>query len=72
MKNLEEFLKELTELSKKHNILIEGCGCCGSPFLLEADEGALIEYSYEGKVHNERELCWEKEEAEKRNSNEGH
>lgn len=31
--NLNEFLKELTELSRKYNIGIGGCGCCGSPFL---------------------------------------
>lgn len=29
----EEFLKELSKLSKKYNIYIDGCGCCGSPFL---------------------------------------
>ena len=28
-----EFLKELTELTKKYNVYIGGCGCCGSPFL---------------------------------------
>lgn len=27
------FLEALTELSKKHKIIIEGCGCCGSPTL---------------------------------------
>jgi hypothetical protein len=30
---IDAFCKELTELSKKHKILIGGCGCCGSPFL---------------------------------------
>lgn len=28
------FLKELGELSTKYGIEIEGCGCCGSPFLM--------------------------------------
>ena len=28
---LEEFLKELSELTKKHGFYISGCGCCGSP-----------------------------------------
>lgn len=27
------FLAELTELSKKHGIIVTGCGCCGSPSL---------------------------------------
>lgn len=31
MDRLEEFLKELAELSKKHGLFIGGCGCCGSP-----------------------------------------
>lgn len=29
----EVFLKELTALSIKYGIVIEGCGCCGSPYL---------------------------------------
>jgi len=31
--SLDDFLKELTELSRKHKIYINGCGCCGSPYL---------------------------------------
>lgn len=31
------FLIELTALSRKHNIVVSGCGCCGSPYLVEAD-----------------------------------
>jgi len=30
---VEKFLEELTELSKKHGVTIWGCGCCGSPWL---------------------------------------
>lgn len=33
MERLEIFLKELAELTKKHNIAIRGCGCCGSPYI---------------------------------------
>lgn len=33
MERLKNFLKELTELTKKHNIAIGGCGCCGSPHI---------------------------------------
>jgi len=32
--DLKEFLKELSKLTRKHNITIGGCGCCGSPFLM--------------------------------------
>ena len=33
MERLEIFLKELAELTKKYNIAIRGCGCCGSPYI---------------------------------------
>ncbi len=33
-KDLELFLEELTALTKKHNLIIGGCGCCGSPVIL--------------------------------------
>lgn len=29
----QEFLKELTNLSHKYKIFVDGCGCCGSPSL---------------------------------------
>ena len=31
------FLAELTELSRKYKIIVSGCGCCGSPYLMKAD-----------------------------------
>lgn len=33
-----EFLKELQELCKKYNAKINGCGCCGSPWVEFEDE----------------------------------
>jgi Leucine-rich repeat (LRR) protein len=33
MSKLEEFLKDLTELTIKHGIIIGACGCCDSPYL---------------------------------------
>jgi len=32
-----EFLIGLEQLTRKTGIAIGGCGCCGSPFLLEAE-----------------------------------
>ena len=36
--NIRAFLDGLTELTKKHQIKICGCGCCGSPFLVSINE----------------------------------
>lgn len=36
---LERFLQELTALSDKYEIYIEGCGCCGSPWLNDIQAG---------------------------------
>ena len=38
MKNKDRFLEELTALTKRFDIKIDGCGCCGSPFLEEETE----------------------------------
>ena len=47
---LGNFLKELSHLTKKYNISIGGCGCCGSPYLtdLETDECLGEELGYDG------------------------
>lgn len=36
-RNVQEFLKELTKLSRDYGIAIGGCGCCGSPWLYEEE-----------------------------------
>ncbi len=33
------FLAELAELTARHGIKIDGCGCCGSPFLSDKKVG---------------------------------
>jgi hypothetical protein len=44
------FLEELTALSKKHGLIIWGCGCCASPSIeeLESEEKEGYSYSTEG------------------------
>lgn len=32
---LDKFLEELSALTKKYGIEIGGCGCCGSPYLVD-------------------------------------
>ncbi len=59
----ESFLRELTELTKKHKIVIGGCGCCGSPFILElepANEGGHYELGGQGdrSTDSDDDLKW--------------
>lgn len=42
--NLNLFLKELGELTKKYNITIDGCGCCGSPYLIDISDDSDVNY----------------------------
>ena len=49
---IEEFLQELTKLSKKYKIYINGCGCCGSPYLTEKEPEVISPAS---------EIGWDKE-----------
>ena len=39
---LYKFLAELSELTKKYGITINGCGCCGSPWCSRLEDGTLI------------------------------
>lgn len=34
-REMKEFLRKLSALSKQTGIHIGGCGCCGSPFLVQ-------------------------------------
>lgn len=33
------FLQELTKLSDEYNMVIKGCGCCGSPWIEDLEYG---------------------------------
>ncbi|WP_405893804.1 hypothetical protein OG272_16105 [Streptomyces sp. NBC_00104] len=35
--SLPTFLDDLAALTAKHGLRIDGCGCCGSPFLQRAN-----------------------------------
>ena len=49
-----KFLVELTTLSQKYQIYIQGCGCCGSPWLYDDKEqeniGDNLMYTEDGGV----------------------
>lgn len=50
------FAAELTQLSQKYGIIVEGCGCCGSPFLLANTKPGKYE------LHKD-DLRWEESEG---------
>ena len=41
---VSKFMAELEALSRKHNIVIGGCGCCGSPFLYREESMGREDY----------------------------
>lgn len=51
-KDVEGFLEKLSELSLSYGIAIGGCGCCGSPYLIDRDGNTEIN----GLQHDE--LIW--------------
>ena len=53
---MEKFLEELTNLSLKYNLFINGCGCCGSPWLEDKAESAIGEHLYFNKDENKYKL----------------
>lgn len=63
---MKHFLDELTYLTEKYNVIIEGCGCCGSPYLIDKNENDIgydlkyINNKYEYKeirgVKNDKEI----------------
>ena len=55
MERLENFLKELAELTQKYNIEIGGCGCCGSPYIYDFER----EIDGEKLCYNETKQCYE-------------
>lgn len=56
MKRLDLFLKELTELTQKYGLEIGGCGCCGSPWVLEIESGVYAYDLYYNKIHKNYEV----------------
>lgn len=60
-KDVENFLKELDNLTLKYGITIGGCGCCGSPYLLDISGDTEIN----GLQHDE--LTWVDDHYELKN-----
>ena len=52
---VDAFLTELTELSKKHGIVIDGCGCCSSPYVRDEDKLNSFGYGIDSTSHTKEE-----------------
>ena len=57
--NLEvlKFLQELTALSDKYQIYIEGCGCCGSPWISDTKNNKTYD-NLHMSVRGKYEVDW--------------
>lgn len=62
MERLENFLKELAELTKKYKIAISGCGCCGSPYIDDFQK----EFDGEDLYFDEEKQIYELEKINKK------
>ncbi len=38
---MQEFLKELSALTRKYELYISGCNCCGSPWIEDVEGEAI-------------------------------
>jgi len=41
--NEKAFLEEYETLARKYDLIISGCGCCGSPYVIPVKDAAHIE-----------------------------
>lgn len=62
MSKEEEFLREYEKLCKKYKMGLQGCGCCGSPYLKDINE---INYNKKlDKIFIEGDGYWHEKELE--------
>ena len=55
---VEAFLRELTKLSRKHGIVIGGCGCCESPYIVSMPDAPDAMYRFKRWGNGDGNLTW--------------
>jgi hypothetical protein len=55
--NIKKFLVDLCDLTNKYKIFIIGCGCCGSPALLNCEQDDFLDHFYFCDLNGEN-LTW--------------
>jgi hypothetical protein len=53
-KKVEMFLKELAELTDKYGLAVNGCGCCGSPWIYDVKSGEVIVDNIDYNEHEKK------------------
>lgn len=64
MRNLKEFLDELSELTQKYGLEIGGCGCCGSPWVEETEGDRTVDGLTYNREQKKYTVCDFEEYAE--------
>lgn len=59
------FLADLTRLSREHGLIIEGCGCCGSPWISEISPDSEGRYTASTHWQGAETIKWEETKDER-------
>ena len=60
MTNLECFIKSVATIERQYGYIIDGCGCCGSPYIVDTKPDKVVMDIGDpewGRRHDKDELC---------------
>ena len=59
MTKIDRFIKRVAELEREFGYVIDGCGCCGSPYIQDCKTGKVVMEDTDpewGRRHDNDEL----------------